>query len=41
MNRVFIGELTKIEDRVSIMTLNRIPGSMEIAKVEIGDNCYI
>lgn len=31
MNFIFIGEHTKIEDRVSIMTLNRIPGSMEIA----------
>ena len=41
MNRVFIGELTKIEDRVSIMTLNRVPGSMESAQVDIGDNCYI
>ncbi len=41
MNLVYIGEFAKIEDRVSIMTLNRTPGSMEIAKVDIGDNVLI
>jgi dynactin-5 len=41
MNLVTIGEYTKIEDRVSIMTLNRIPGSIEVAKVNIGDNILI
>lgn len=41
MNLVYIGEYTKIEDRVSIITLNRIPGSMEIGKVNIGDRVLI